>query len=262
LPKTICTTFTAPIDLRPRRVPGLEHGAYRARELLARLLRERRPRLVLVEPLEGADELTQVVGVELDVLLRSALRLEVAQRLLEAVRVDAHHDLAVHLDQAAVRVVREARVAGARRQPIHRLVVEAEVEDRVHHPGHGDRRARAHGHEQRVLRVAEALAGPAFEGVDVPVDLGGEAVGQLVVPRRQVGTAGVRCDREPGGHRHAELGHLGQPDALAAEQLAAALGGLVEVVDVAPSPPHPEGSSHSGAWPYANRPKPPGVSSW
>ena len=108
----------APVDLRPRRVPGVEDGAHRARELLARVLRERRPRLVLVDPLEGADELAQVVGVELDVLLHSALGLQVAERLLEAVRVDARHDLAVHLDQAAVRVVREARVAGARRQPV------------------------------------------------------------------------------------------------------------------------------------------------
>ena len=50
---------------------------------------------------------------------------------------------------------------------------------------------------------------------------------------RHVRAARVGRDREPGRHRHAQLRHLGEADALAAEQLAAAVGGLVEVVDVA-----------------------------
>ena len=37
---------------------------------------------------------------------------------------------------------------------------------------------------------------------------------------------------KPAGHGNAELRHLGEADALAAEQLPAALGRLVEVVDV------------------------------
>ena len=50
-----------------------------------------------------------------------------------------------------------------------------------------------------------------------------EPVGQ--VARGQVGAAGVGRDREPGRHRQAHQRHLGEPDALAAEQLAAAVGG-------------------------------------
>ena len=45
--------------------------------------------------------------------------------------------------------------------------------------------------------------------------------------------AGVGRDREAGGNGDAELRHLGEADPLAAEQVAAALGGLVEAVDVA-----------------------------
>ena len=48
-----------------------------------------------------------------------------------------------------------------------------------------------------------------------------------------VGAAGVGRDREPGRHRNAEGRHLGEADPLAAEQLAAPGGLLVEVVDVA-----------------------------
>ena len=61
-------------------------------------------------------------------------------------------------------------------------------------------------------------------------DLVVEALGNLVVAR--VGTAGVGRDAEAGRHRNAELRHFRQPDALAAEQLPAAVGGLVEVVYV------------------------------
>ena len=41
-------------------------------------------------------------------------------------------------------------------------------------------------------------------------------------PSRHVRAAGVGRDREPGGHGHAERGHLREADALAAEELAAA----------------------------------------
>ena len=85
--------------------------------------------------------------------------------------VDPLDDLAEHLDQAPVGVVGEARVVGARREPVGRLVVQAEVEDRVHHPRHRDGRARAHGDEQRVVGRAEALAGPLLEPAHVLVDL-------------------------------------------------------------------------------------------
>ena len=52
-------------------------------------------------------------------------------------------------------------------------------------------------------------------------------------PRRHVGAAGVGRDREAGRDGQPERGHLGEADPLAAEQLAAAVGGLVEVVDEA-----------------------------
>ncbi len=64
-------------------------------------------------------------------------------------------------------------------------------------------------------------------------------LGDLVVePVRQVagghvGAAGVGRDREPAGNRQPERRHLGEADALAAEELAPAGRRLVEVVDEA-----------------------------
>ena len=140
------------VDLRARRVPRVEHGAVRAAELLAGVGRKRAAGLRLVDRRERLDELAEVVRREIDVLRDPARGLEIGQRLLEAVAVDAVDDLAEHLDQAAVRVEGEARVPGRGGEPLGRGVVQAEVEDRVHHPGHRDRGARADGDEQRVAR--------------------------------------------------------------------------------------------------------------
>ena len=82
-----------------------------------------------------------------------------------------------------------------------------------------------------------------LERGQVALDLGLEAVRELPAALR-VGAAGVGRDREAGRDGHAELGHLRQPDALAAEQVATSLGGLVEVVDVAVRG-HAHESSHS-----------------
>ena len=57
------------------------------------------------------------------------------------------------------------------RGALDRRVVQPEVEDRVHHPGHRERRARAHRHQQRIDVVAEPLAHLRFEGLERRADL-------------------------------------------------------------------------------------------
>ena len=92
----------------------------------------------------------------------------------------AEDDVAVHLDEAAVAVPREARVAGLGRQRLDGLVVEAEVEDRVHHAGHRVAGAGADRHQQRVLQVAELLAGLLLERGDAGLHLACAACGGYV----------------------------------------------------------------------------------
>ncbi len=231
-PEIVRDLVRLPVDLRARRVPGVEDRAVRALQLRRGVLRERRPGLGLVDLGERGDELAEVVGGEVDVLRDSALGLQVRERLLEAVPVDARDHLPVHLHEAAVGVEREARVAGRLRESLDRDVVQAEIEDRVHHPGHRDRGAGAHGHEERVVRVAEALAGSLLERRDVLVDLAVQTVGDLAAAGH-VGAARVGRDGEACRDRDPELRHLDEPDPLSAEKLAIPSRVLVEVVDVA-----------------------------
>ena len=225
----------APVDLRAGRVPGVEDGPHRLLELGACVLREGTSGLVGIGPLERLDQLGEVGRRELDILFHATRRLHARERLLEAVPFDAVDHLAVHLDQPPVRVVGEALVAGRLREPGDRLVIETEVEDRVHHPGHRHRRPGADGDEQRIVRVAEPLSGLRLERGDVLRDLRLETLGQLAAGGH-VGAAGVGRDREARRHRDAERRHLGETDPLATEELAPAAGVLFEVVDVAHRP--------------------------
>ena len=99
-------------------------------------------------------------------------------------------------------------------------------------PGIDSRAPRAHRHEQRVVGVAERLAGLLLEALERLVDLLLEAVRERAV-RLHVGDAGLGRDREAGRHALGaeDARHLGDVGALAAEQLAHVARALGEVVD-------------------------------
>src|SRR5688572_18415910 len=99
--------------------------------------------------------------------------------LLEGLALDPEHHVAEHRDEAAVAVPGEALVARPLREPLYGGVVETEIEDRVHHPGHRHARAGAHGDEQRTLGVAEATARVFFEPGEAGEHLLPHVVGKL-----------------------------------------------------------------------------------
>ena len=158
------------------------------------------------------------------------------ERLVEPLRLHVHDDPAEHADEPAVRVPAEALVARQGDEALERLLVEAEVEDRVHHPGHRELGARADRDEQRVGRVAEALAGPLLDLLDRRQGVVPEARRQLLAVGEVV-VARLGRDRESGRGRQAGERHLGEARALAAEQVlhrAVAFGGArAPGVDVA-----------------------------
>jgi len=90
------------VDTRPRRIPRVEDGAVRATKLFPRILRKTGAHLLLVDALEGVDQLAQIVRSEIEVTGDAARRLQVGDRAFEAMPGDAVDDLTVHLDQAPV----------------------------------------------------------------------------------------------------------------------------------------------------------------
>ena len=206
---------------RPFAEPRVEDRADRLGQLLLRLLGELLAGLVGEHLLEALGQRLQRVHVQLDVMLDPRLRLGRLDQVLVALTGDAAADVAEHLDEAPVGVPGEALVVGPTREPLDRLVVQPEVEDGVHHPGHRLARAAADRDEQRVVGVAQLLVGLFLEAF--------QRLGHLILhPLREgavglhVGHARLGGDREAGGHalgtEHAR--HLSDVRALAAQQLA------------------------------------------
>ncbi len=183
------------------------------------VLRERLAGFGRDDFLETGDDRLPIRGAELGVEHGIGLDLVVLDQLLEVMVLDAEHDLAVHLQKTAIAVIGEALVAALFGQPRDRLVVEPEIEDGIHHPRHRGARARAHRHQERLLRIAES-------GADRILDRS-ERGGDLLLQIGRVGlSAGVKMgadlggDREAGRHREPEIAHLGETGALAAQKIA------------------------------------------
>ena len=141
-----------------RAVPAAEHGLDGAAQLLRRLLREGLARVALDDLLVRVDEVAQQLGGHLGVRRGAGQLLGGVEERVELLAGQLQDDAGVHGDEAAVGVEGEALVAGLLGQALDGLVVEAEVEDGVHHAGHGELGPGAHRDEQRVAGVADRLA--------------------------------------------------------------------------------------------------------
>ncbi len=75
--------------------------------------------------------------------------------MLEDILGNLEDDVAEHLDEAPIAVCGEPAVARFLLQRFHRLVVEAEIQNRVHHAGHGKFCTGTDRHEQRLFLVAK-----------------------------------------------------------------------------------------------------------
>ena len=215
----------AAVEHGPLGVPRLEDRPHREVELLARVLRELAAGVLEDQRLVRRHQAGQVLGGEVDVVAGAPLVLERVQLLVECRRLDAQHRRAEHLEQAPVGVEREPLVTAHRgREAVHALVVEPDVEDGVHHPGHGELRPGAHRHQQRIRGITQTLAHRLLERVEVRGDLVVQPVGLAAL--LEVGPARVGADREPRRHREPESGHLGEVRALAPEQVLLVLAAL------------------------------------
>ena len=208
----------AAIGIGPRVLPGAEHGADGAPQLFRRLLRERLAGFALHRLLVGIDDLEPILGAEIGVEGEAVEILVGVENVVEHAVAYAEHHIRVHLDEAAVAVIGEPFAARFGGQPLHGRVVEAEVEDGVHHAGHGSPRAGAHRDEQRGGNVAEGGADRLADHGQRRLDLLCQAVGQLAAVA-VVGGAHLGGDGETRRHGQAEARHLGQIGALAAQQL-------------------------------------------
>ena len=205
------------VDHGPVVVPRAEDRLDGQHELLVDVIRERPPGFLKVEGLAVGNDGVQ--GIEAQLLIQPhALRvLALLKEGLKLVLGDFHDHVGKHLNETAVGVAGEPLVARVFGQRPEGGRIQAEIEHGIHHAGHGEDRARAHGQEERLVRIAETLARLLFQGPEVARHFLIKALRQAL-PVTVIIPAGVRSDDQARRDRKAEVGHLRKVRPLAAQQ--------------------------------------------
>ena len=159
--------------------------------------------------LEGRDQLLPIGSAQIGVEVDAAGFLLALQQVLQLVFGHAHDDVGVHLHESAVGIVGEALIAALGNNSLHGDVIETQVQDGVHHAGHGGTGAGANRDQKRVLGVAELLPHQVFDRGEVCLHLsqkpGRVVPAVFVVLGADFGGNGKTCrNRKP------DAGHLGQ----------------------------------------------------
>ena len=208
----------AAVYVRSGVVPGTEHGLHCANQLLLRVRREIRADLRLVLCLELSGQLLQIVRRQLYVQLHALLRLHLIDELFKIFLSNLHHDVGIHLDKSAVAVPRPARIARRLCQGLHYFLIQSEIQDGVHHTGHGCSCTGTHGNQKRVLFVPEFLSCHLLQLRHGLHDLAHDLVINLSSILVILGTRLCR-HRKALRYRQSQACHLGQVRTLAAQQV-------------------------------------------
>ncbi len=208
----------APVLHRLLAEPGVEHRADGEIELLTRLLRKRRVGARGDDVLVRLRELAELGGRDFGIALDAEARLQGGEMLVERLAPDTEDDVAEHRDESAVAIPGESLVPRPGREAFDGRIVEAEIEDRLHHAGHRHARARPDGDEQRALWITKRQPRVVLELFEGGRDLVEETFGERAVAAVVRGPR-LRRDREARRNRDAEVRHLGKLAAFAAEEV-------------------------------------------
>ena len=139
----VIDVIDAAIGLGAFVLPAPENGVTRGRELFERLLRKVLAGFLLHQLLVLGDDVLQRLGLKLVIELHFFAQLDGVKDVFKLLLRHIENYVAEHLDQAAIGIIRKARIAAALGQRFNGLVIQAEVQNRVHHAGHRELCARA-----------------------------------------------------------------------------------------------------------------------
>ena len=71
--------------------------------------------------------------------------------------LNSHYDTAVHLQKPPVTVPCKFCITSLDRKRLDNLIINAQVQDGIHHAGHRFARAGTHRKQQRILEIAKLL---------------------------------------------------------------------------------------------------------
>ena len=164
------------------------------------------------------DDDLQIVGGEVGVELGFGFVFALVEDVIELLHIDVERHFAEHLNEAAVGIVGEAGVVTALGQAFDGFIVEAQIQDGIHHPRHGKFRTGADADQQRIFGVAQLLADLRFEFFESFQNLIVNLFRNAVVIF-EVDVADFGGDGESRRHGNSGAGHFGKSGAFAAQDI-------------------------------------------
>ena len=205
------------VDVCAGVVPASEHGFDSFEKLFLRIGGEILADLFFVFRFELVCQLFKIFGSEFDVVGYALLRLHLIDECFEIFLTDFHNDVGEHLNKSSVAVPSPSGVTGLLCKHFNNLLVQAEIEDGVHHTGHGRSCSRTNGNEKRIFEIAEFLSGDLFHLFDVfhdlRLNLGIDLFSVLIVL-----SAGFGRNSETLGNGKTDIGHFCKVCAFAAQK--------------------------------------------
>ena len=151
-PERMRDLVEGPVVNRPLSVPRSEDGRDGFPQLLFHVRRKFLADLVAVQVLEIRHDRFQLARPQVGVLARRGFLFVAVQGGFELSTVDLLHNPPVHRHEPPIRIPSEPFVRHLG-ESLDGRVVQSDVQDRVHHPGHRDFRTRPNGNQQRVRGV-------------------------------------------------------------------------------------------------------------
>ena len=129
------------------RIPAFEYCGNGSPELFHGVLGERLSRLIPHDLLVGGYESSPFLSGHIGIQLFPCSMLELFQFGFKKAGVDIQHNVAVHGDEPPITVPGEPRIPAGFLKPHYRLIVQSEIQYRVHHAWHGNTGTAPHGYQ-------------------------------------------------------------------------------------------------------------------
>ena len=213
-----------------RVVPGTEYGLYSLNQLLFCVCREVLADLLVVKHLVLLYKILQILCVQIYIVLNSLLSFLLVDELLKEALRNFHNYIREHLDESSVAVPCPARISGLFGHCLNNLLIQTQVQDGVHHTRHRCASSGTNGYKQRILDIAELLAGDLFHLAHVLSDLSKDLVIDLTAVLIVLGTSFCSNGKSL-RNRKSQICHLSKVSAFTTEQLTHVFIAFAEQVD-------------------------------
>ena len=138
-------------------VPGTENCLDSFHQLFLRLLRELLTFILFIDIFKSGYDFFQIFCCQFRIKFDAFRFLDLVQNSLKIRLRNLHNDIGKHLYESPVGVISKSGIACLLRKSFYCHIRKTEIQDRIHHTGHGSPRTGTHRNKKRILSIAEFL---------------------------------------------------------------------------------------------------------